>query len=534
MKMNQCKINLLGLPTEILVIILKKLDNIDVLYSLFDVNTQRLNNIIQENTFTNTLNFVLPTLNDDILSISDRMLDRFCMNILPKIHHNVKSLILNSFFMERILLVADYPNLSELKLFKFNGQIASRYFTVKSSFRRIFQRQITDLILVFENDYNEELCEHYTTDVYGFIFEFFKNLKHLSIIELCPKSFPPLVLHNLPSTTCYSSTLYKLCINVIHFDDLLALLDGRLKQLNTLNVTITEKDYHLKKVYTMTNLPDLKCFYVQCICFNHTYYGQILPLLHRMSNIETLNLHLGIDNPKILIDNNHLHNEFIDRMPRLRTFNFYFLSFIELNQSVHHLSKDDILQTFPKIIYQQVDCMINYGCNNVKYHLFSLPFMFDYLPFIENVFPSIIFDHVIRLSVDDSIPFEHEFFMRIAWSFPLLRILNIYNFMPQLVISNKLSSNDNQLCSTIIQYPYLTSLDLQFVHDDYIEQFLNDKKTYLPHLSKLNISCDGLHSVTRNFTNERTRLNCMNVKQLNITPKISIHSEDFYAYFPSV
>ncbi|CAF2887789.1 unnamed protein product [Rotaria sp. Silwood2] len=534
MKMNQCKIDFLDLPTEILVIILKKLNNIDVLYSLFDVNNQRLNNIIEENTFTNTLNFVLPTLTDDILSISDRMLDRFCMNILPKIHHNVKSLILNSLFMERILVVADYPNLSELKLFKFNGKIASHYFTVKSPFRRIFQRQITDLILVFENDYNEELCEHYTTDVYGFIFEFFKNLKHLSIIELCPNSFPPLLLHNLPSTTCYSSTLYKLCINVMYYDDLLALLDGRLKQLNTLNVTITEQDYYLTHIYNMNNLPDLKCFYLQSGCFNGTYYGHVLSLLHRMSNIEALNLHLTIDNQTTFIDGKHIYNEFIVHMSRLRTFNFYFYTFILLNKSVNNLSKDDILQTFPNIIYQQVDCMFDYRYNDIKYHLFSLPFMFDYLPFIDNVFPSIIFDHVIRLLVDDETPFEHEFFMRIACSFPLLKILSIYNRLPQLTISNKLISNDNQLCSTIIKYPYLTSLDLQFAHEDYIEQFLNDQKTYLRHLTKLKVTDYGLISVTRNFTNERTRLNCMNVKQLNISPKISIHSEDFYAYFPSL
>ncbi|CAF2248554.1 unnamed protein product [Rotaria magnacalcarata] len=107
------------------------LDNMDVLYSLFDVNNQRLSNIIQENTFTNTLNFVLITLTDDILSISDPILDRFCINILPRIHYNVKSLILNSLSMERILSAADYPNLSELKIFNFNGKIASRYFTGK-------------------------------------------------------------------------------------------------------------------------------------------------------------------------------------------------------------------------------------------------------------------------------------------------------------------------------------------------------------------------------------------------------------------
>ena len=122
--------------------------------------------------------------------------------------------------------------------------------------------------------------------------------------------------------------------------------------------------------------------------------------------------------------------------------------------------------------------------------------MFDYLSFIGNTFPNIIFNHVIRLVVDDGIPFEHEFFMRIAWSFPLLKILHVYNLMPQSPISNKLNSNDNQLYSTIIEYPYLTSLNLGFVHHDYIDQFLNDKKTYLPRLTKLTVNYDKLTIVT--------------------------------------
>jgi hypothetical protein len=103
----------------------------DLLYSLFDVDNQRLDIIVQENTCTNTLNFVLTTLTDDIFSISDLIVDRFCTKILPKIYHNVKSLILDSVCMERILLAADYPNLTELKLFNFNGEIVSRYFTGK-------------------------------------------------------------------------------------------------------------------------------------------------------------------------------------------------------------------------------------------------------------------------------------------------------------------------------------------------------------------------------------------------------------------
>ncbi|CAF1373693.1 unnamed protein product [Rotaria sordida] len=126
----------------------------DVLYSLLDVDNQRLDMIVQEKTFTNTLNFVLTMITDDVLSIADSILDRFCISILPKINYNVKSLILESESMERILLATDYPNLTELKFYNVNDHIVSRYFTgnklqwkYKSPFRHIFQEQITDLIL---------------------------------------------------------------------------------------------------------------------------------------------------------------------------------------------------------------------------------------------------------------------------------------------------------------------------------------------------------------------------------------------------
>ncbi|CAF4135444.1 unnamed protein product [Rotaria sordida] len=253
-----------------------------------------------------------------------------------------------------------------------------------------------------------------------------------------------------------------------------------------------------------------------------------------MSNIEVLNLHLTIHHQTTFIDGKHIYNEIIVHMSRLHTFNFCFCTFIPLDHLVDHLFKDDILQTFPSIIYQQVDCMIEYQDVDVKYHVFTLPFMFDYLAYIDNTFPNIIFNHVIRLVIEDEISLEHEFFMRIVRSFPLLKILHVINLMPQSPISNELDSNDNELYSTIIKFPYLTTLNLQYAHRDYIEQFLNDKKTHLPHLTKLTVGYYELKTATRNFTNDRTRLNCMKVKQLNMSPKMSIHSEDFYAYFPSL
>ncbi|CAF1316810.1 unnamed protein product [Rotaria sordida] len=245
--MNQSNVGLLHLPNEILSIILKKLDNMDVLYSLLDVGNQRLNMIAQEKMFTKTLNFVIITSFDDILSITDSKLDRFCINILPKINLNVKSLILESGSMERILLAADYPNLVELKLFNFNDKIVFNYFTSGSPFHHIFQQQITDLILVYKSDIDILLERQRHNGVHGYILRFFKSLKHLSITGL----HSVLSLDNLPSTICSSSILYKLSVSVNNFGDCLALLDGRLKQLTTFIVIIDNMIYNSSVVYNM-------------------------------------------------------------------------------------------------------------------------------------------------------------------------------------------------------------------------------------------------------------------------------------------
>ncbi|CAF3486571.1 unnamed protein product, partial [Rotaria sp. Silwood2] len=176
---------------------------------------------------------------NDILLIADPILDRFCINILPRIGLNIKSLILESESMERILLAADYPNLAELKLLNFNNKIASHYFTVKSPVHRIFQKQITDLILVYKKDNHILSMEQYTEGVNEYIFKFFENLKHLSFTGSCTL----LSLRNLPLTICSSSTRYKLCIIVNRFKDCLTLLDGCLKQLNSFIVKISDENY---------------------------------------------------------------------------------------------------------------------------------------------------------------------------------------------------------------------------------------------------------------------------------------------------
>jgi hypothetical protein len=43
----------------------------------------------------------------------------------------------------------------------------------------------------------------------------------------------------------------------MYYDDVLALLDGRLKQLNTLNVVIINQEYDSTNVYNMVSLDHL-------------------------------------------------------------------------------------------------------------------------------------------------------------------------------------------------------------------------------------------------------------------------------------
>jgi hypothetical protein len=115
----------MNLPDEILLIILKKLKNIDALYSLWNINNERLNILTQEKTFSNTLDFLSI---DNTSSTDQRKPDRFCIDILPKIAHNMKCFIFEPVSMERILLTVDYSNLTELKLFNFKQEIALAYF----------------------------------------------------------------------------------------------------------------------------------------------------------------------------------------------------------------------------------------------------------------------------------------------------------------------------------------------------------------------------------------------------------------------
>ena len=106
--MEYSRVQFDDLPDEILMIIFKKLANMEILYSLVGVN-KRLNKIAHDSIFTNDLSLLMSTSDGLVYSLSDLILNRFCSYILPKIHQKIKWLHIESRSMERILRATNYP-----------------------------------------------------------------------------------------------------------------------------------------------------------------------------------------------------------------------------------------------------------------------------------------------------------------------------------------------------------------------------------------------------------------------------------------
>lgn len=112
---------------EILLIILKNLDNDQVLYSLMGVN-QRLNTFVHDSLFTNHLTLINRSVTNLVSPLSERILHRFSSQILPEIHHQIQWLNIESSSMERILSFV-YPNLNGLGLYNLQIETMTHLFT---------------------------------------------------------------------------------------------------------------------------------------------------------------------------------------------------------------------------------------------------------------------------------------------------------------------------------------------------------------------------------------------------------------------
>jgi hypothetical protein len=182
---------LCDLPDEILMIILKQLNNAEALYCLIGVN-KRLNQILHDQIFTSDLSLMIGLSDRRIYPVADPIftnhlslmsgllnrriypvvdpiftshlslmsglsyrriyplpdpiLDRFCSQVLPEVHDKIRWLYLESSSMKRILLSTNYPNLYGLALFAIEEETAIHLFTGKLFYFDFFGDKYIEII----------------------------------------------------------------------------------------------------------------------------------------------------------------------------------------------------------------------------------------------------------------------------------------------------------------------------------------------------------------------------------------------------
>ncbi len=86
-------------------------------------------------------------------------------------------------------------------------------------------------------------------------------------------------------------------------------------------------------------------------------------------------------------------------------------------------SNEDIQHTFKNFKHTQIISSSNYFQEKYSYsrcRIYSCPYKLKYYDDITNNFSGGLFKSVSEVELHGNHPFEHEFFLRIAQSFPLL------------------------------------------------------------------------------------------------------------------
>jgi hypothetical protein len=249
-----------------------------------------------------------------------------------------------------------------------------------------------------------------------------------------------------------------------------------------------------------------------------------------MINLKELTLHIMVDRPKTFIDGNDLKN-IINHLPQLKKFIFNIRSTICLDDEVRIRSNEEIQQTLINFKDNEIISCVDYFPKEIigQCHIYSCPYTLESYNNITNNFPGGLFKCVREISLFDERPFEHEFFIQIAQSFPLMEKFTLTNRKAQQHRKYQ-KSKDNKKDFPIIEYSHLTEIELTDVHKDYLEQFLDNTKTSLSKTIKLHVDYKLLKKVTRNFTKERTRDNCAKVNDLNCYCPLQI-TDQFRIYF---
>ena len=229
------------LPNEMILDIIDKMNKIDVLYSLVDVN-ERFNQLIFNPLYINELDLTQKGFLDCVFPLESKILERICKRILPRIHNKITKLIIEPFSMERIFHAGEYSQLSSLSLFYFKQETLVQNLKGETTLRYFLSEQIKCLNIDIEDTFNIEYLERSEMNIFVLILSICKHLNDLTFNQWFIDQTRTISIAHLPSTSCVSLILTKLNMSVNTFNDCLFLLDGRFPSLSIFMIDIADID----------------------------------------------------------------------------------------------------------------------------------------------------------------------------------------------------------------------------------------------------------------------------------------------------
>jgi hypothetical protein len=245
-----------------------------------------------------------------------------------------------------------------------------------------------------------------------------------------------------------------------------------------------------------------------------------------MVNLEELKLSLSISrSDSSYIDGIELYDHFLVHMTQLKKLTFNIWTHVDNERIKVGLPlKRDVQHSFIGRGYQQVASHVERGEYRYtgKCHIYTLPYDFEYFDLHTSVQRG-KFHKVRKLNMHDTIHYKHNVFKYISEDFPFLEVLWISD--------SESPKWKQQHLSTLITFPYLTVLDLEYSHVRYAEALLWKRNVSLPRLSNLKIEYKSLTTITNNFTKDVKHFNFDKLKSLDLCEPF-VRPENFHGYFP--
>ena len=160
--------------------------------------------------------------------------------------------------------------------------------------------------------------------------------------------------------------------------------------------------------------------YCYCgICIDD-FKESLVPLLHRIINLEELDLNIKVLCAEKFIDGDILKKDIMTHMPRLYKFTFNICSRITHRNQTNLPLNESIAKTFKYFANNQIITCIDHFQRYSQCRTYSYPYQWKMYNDITNNFREDLFINVTQVSLYDEHPFEHEFF------FSNFEIISIY------------------------------------------------------------------------------------------------------------